>query len=125
MDEYNKRGHGSPDPSLGSLFLESSHFSHDSGDADDFDMDLLFYSDDDSDYQPPEDELTLEEEEMLAESAPFTEEEIMQFRIARQSVGGRMFDDSSSSNDDSTMDWTKRSGGVGKYGIFRLPVLCR
>ena len=72
MDEYNKRGHGSPDPSLGSLEEESSHFSHDSGDADDFDMDLLFYSDDDSDYQPPEDELTLEEEEMLAESAPFT-----------------------------------------------------
>ena len=72
MDEYNKRGHGSPDPSLGSLEEESSHFSHDSGDADDFDMDLLFYSDDDSDYQPPEVELTLEEEEMLAGSAPFT-----------------------------------------------------
>ena len=58
MDEYNKRGRGSPDPSLGLLEEDSSNFPHDSGDADYFDVDLLFYSDDDSDYQSPADELT-------------------------------------------------------------------
>ena len=70
-DEYNRRGRGSPDPSLGLLELESSHLPHDSG-ADDFDMDLLLDSDDNSDCQPPVDKSTIGEEEMLAESVPFT-----------------------------------------------------
>jgi hypothetical protein len=104
MDEYNKRGRGSPDPSLGSLEEESSLFSHDSGDADDFDMELLFYSDDDSDYQSPVDELTLEEEERREESAPFNLEKLIQLPIARQEVGRRLVDDSISSDDDSTTE---------------------
>ena len=58
MNEYNKRGCGSPDPSLGLLEEESSDFPRDSGDADDFDVHLLFCSDDDRDYQSPADELT-------------------------------------------------------------------
>ena len=58
MDGYNKRGRGSPDPSLGLLEEDSSNFPHDSGDGDDFDVHLLFYSDDDSDYHSPADELT-------------------------------------------------------------------
>ena len=73
---------------------------------------LLFDSDDDSDYHLPVDELKLEEKEMSEESALFTEEEIMQLHIVRQVVvvGGRMFDDSISSDEDLTMDWTRTSG---------------
>jgi hypothetical protein len=110
VEEYNKRGRGSPDPSLGSLEEESSHFSHDSWDADDFDMDLLFDSDDDSDYQSPADELTLEEEERREESAPFNLEKNIQLPIARQEVGRRLLDDSSPSDDDSTMELTETTG---------------
>ena len=73
---------------------------------------LLFDSDDDSDYHLPVDELKLEEKETSEESALFTEEEIMQLHIVRQVVvvGGRMFDDSISSDEDLTMDWTRTSG---------------
>ena len=53
------------------------------------------------------DELTLEEEERLEESAPFTEEGIMQLRFARPEVGHRLVDDSSSSDDDSTVDFAE------------------
>ena len=79
MHEYNKRDSGSPDPSLGLLEEASSHFSSDSGDADDFDADLLFYSDDDDcDYQSPADELTWEEKKMLEELVPIAEDGIIQ-----------------------------------------------
>ena len=55
-------------------------------------MDLLFDSDDDSDYQSPADELTFEEREMLENS----------YRLSGSGLG-RLLDDSSSSDDDSPM----------------------
>ena len=45
MNEYNKRRRVRPDPTLGLLEEESSH---DSGDDADFDVHLLFDSDDDT-----------------------------------------------------------------------------
>jgi hypothetical protein len=47
---------------------ESTLFGHDSRSADDSQLDQL----DDSEYQLPEDELTLEEEERLENREPFT-----------------------------------------------------
>ena len=47
MDEYNERGRGSPDPSLARFTGRGIlPVSYDSGDADDFHIDLL----DDCDY---------------------------------------------------------------------------
>jgi hypothetical protein len=104
MDEYNKGGRGRPDPMLGDLEEESSLYSHDSRDANDFQLDLLDYSDDDSGHQSSEDELTSEEEETPEESEPFASEEIMELLAARHELGHVLSDDSHFSKVDSTVD---------------------
>ena len=63
------------------------------------DMDLHFYSDWLS-ASLLETNLTVAEEEMLAESVHFTEEEITQRRITRQKMRRRLLEDSSTSSDD-------------------------
>jgi hypothetical protein len=50
MEEGKKRGFGRLEPVLGDLEEESSLFSHDSRDANDFQLDLLDDSEDDSVY---------------------------------------------------------------------------
>ena len=92
MDEYNQEGRSSPDPSLASLEEQSPHFYHDSGDADDLDMDASCGR------------IDLKGEKLLENSAPFAEVEIMQLRIACPEVRRRLMDDYSSSDDDSTLD---------------------
>jgi hypothetical protein len=104
MEGYKKRRLDSLEPMLGSLEEESSLDSHDSRDAEDFQVDLLYDSDDDSEYQPPEDELTLEEEDRLENSEPFPSQEIMKLHAARHELGHVLIDDSHSSKEDSTVD---------------------
>jgi hypothetical protein len=55
--------------------------------------------------------LTLEEQEMLEELEPFTLEEIVQLHMARQEVGHRRLEGTTSSENDLTMGWAETSSG--------------
>ena len=88
MEECRKRGLGRLEPMVCSpLKEESSLFPHDSRDANDFELDLLDDCGDDGEYQPPEDELTLKEEEKLKDLEPFPSDEIIQLHAARHEMG--------------------------------------
>jgi hypothetical protein len=104
MEENKKRRRDSLEPMPGSLEEEFSLGSHDSRDPDDFPLDQLDYSDDDSEYQSSEDDSTLEEEEGLEDLETLPPEEIMELHAARHELGHVLIDDSHFSKVDSTVD---------------------
>jgi len=106
MSTQHKRGREQPGSSVEAFEEGGSIASHDSRDADDFALDLLGDSDDDSSYQPPEDELALEEEETLEDASPFTPEQVVLLQMAHEEVSHRTLESSSSSDDEPSVEAT-------------------